>query len=144
MRRVSFRFLVCCLRVCRTVDPAGITLSLVCWAPIVCCPPDYCTMPLRLYPSPTPAAYGTGRPDLLLSCSPPPSRTLHFRHSEGTAGEASDIAIVVRVSRRSRETPRTCRSTQPLEAQITVRSGLITFLHVNYPLSVSLAAPRHI
>lgn len=97
----------------------------------------YCTMPLAC--TPRRPRLRTGRPDPLLSCSPPPSRTLHFRHSEGAAGEPSDIAIVVGVSRRSRETPRTCRSSHPLETQIAVRSGLFTFLHVNYPLSLSLS-----
>lgn len=45
MMRVSFRFLGC-LRVCRTVDPAGITLSLVCWAPIALATDYRRTMPL--------------------------------------------------------------------------------------------------
>lgn len=141
MMRVSLKFLVCCLRVCRTVDPAG---TLVCWAPIVSRPADYCNMPFVLPVTPshrTPATRRSRRPPASL---PPSPCALHFRHSGGAAGEP-DIAILVRVPRRSRETPRTCRSTQPLEAlDRPVRSDLFTFLHVNYPLSLSLTASRHI
>lgn len=151
--RVSFRFLICCLRVCRTVDPAGITLSLVCWAPIVRCPPDYCNMPLVfLYPlaEPPPAAY-PGRPDPLAARSP--ARRHPRAHFTSGTREAPPASLTSRSCRPrritsfARDTANVSVSVHPASLEALDRSA-VRPIHIFtcqlYPLSLSLAAPRHI
>lgn len=101
MMRVSFRLLGC-LRVCRTVDPAGITLSLVCWAPIALSAGDYRTMPL--HPRSPPTRLCARDPAALSgSClwSPSP-RGGHFtsgtRRAPATGPTSSSIVVVVVVA----------------------------------------------
>lgn len=135
MARVSFRFLGC-LRVCRTVDPTGITLSLVCWAPIVL-PADHCTMPFTctLWPG---CVRGPGL------CSSSPHPRAHF--TSGTRAPATSLTSRSSSAYHgSRETPRMSGERDPhlFKRRSWYAAGLFTFLHVNYR-SLSLAAPRHI
>lgn len=129
MARVSFRFLGC-LRVCRTVDPTGITLSLVCWAPIVLLADHYtmpftCTLRSVCVQDPGP-------------CSSPHPRA-HF--TSGTrAPAASPTSRSSSAYHGSRETPRVSGERDPptlLEAQITVRDRPIHIFTCQLPLSLS-------
>lgn len=144
MMRVSFRFLVCCLRVCRTVDPAGITLSLVCWAPIVYCPP-YIIVPC---PSPVLLADpGYVRGDQI-RCSPARRHPrAHFTSGTRKAPPASSLTsrsssayLVVRARHRERVGP-------PTLSKRRSRCGKAYshfYMSIISSLFLSLAASRHI
>jgi len=132
--RVSFRFLGCFL-VCRTVDPVGITLSLVCWAPMML-PADYCIMPVACRLSVRSRTVLRTRSQLATLAR------LHFRHS-GAGGETNVVIIVLCVIWSARTTAnRQCDRPSTRSADHSAAAeGLFTFLHVNYR---SLAVSRHI
>jgi len=136
MTRVSFRFLGCFL-VCRTVDPVGITLSLVCWAPMML-PANYCIMPVAC------RLFVRSRTVLRTRSQLATLARLHFRHS-GAGGETDVVIIVLRVIWDARATAnqrRQCDRPSTRSADHSAATAILfTFLHVNYR---SLAVPRHI